>query len=530
MEAIETDEAFQTSAPLSQAIKHGDTVYVSGNVPIAPGGDGVVSDNVGEQTEQVMENISAILEAAGTSMDNVIRAGVFMTDMDAFGEMNEVYQEYMSEPYPARTAVKADMASPDIKVEIDVVAAVEFAREADVELSVHGGGHNVSGSAVSDGGLMIDLSEMNGVRVDRENRTVRAEGGALLGDVDHETQLHGLATPLGVVTETGIAGLTLNGGYGHLTREYGLACDNLTSVDIVTADGQVRTASEEANADLFWAVRGGGGNFGVVTSFEYQLHEVGPEVYQLFVWYDGDDTATQMAAFREWIADAPRTAAVLPFVAFVPESAEFPEESWGDTALVFFGCVRGDLDAVDDLLAPLRAGSTPMADFSERTQFTDLQSLLDEDYPDGLRYYWKSIYLEALTDEVVDLLTEHIEAAPSELSTVDIWSLGGAAADVPQTATAFWHRDKPFMVTMEANWEDPADDDVNVQWARDAFADFEALAGTDGRYGNFPGLARDPAHLLFGENYERLVDVKTTYDPENRFRVNQNIEPRAGDD
>jgi FAD/FMN-containing dehydrogenase len=410
----------------------------------------------------------------------------------------------------------------------DVVAAVDFARETGVEVAVRGGGHNVAGNALVDGGLVIDLSGMNGVHVDPENRTVRAEGGATLGDVDHETQLFGLATALGVVSETGIAGLTLNGGYGHLGREFGLAADNLVSVEIVTADGQVRTASDEEHPDLFWAVRGGGGNFGVVTSFEYELHEVS-EVYALFVWFHADDAGRVMDAFREWTASAPRNAGVLAFAAHVPELEEFPEEVWGEPALAFLGSFRGDLEEAGSVFAPIVESATPIVDLSGAMPYEDLQRLLDEDYPDGLRYYWKSIFLSELTDEVVDVVVRYNESAPSPLSTVDLWHLGDAIADVPQDATAFWHREEPYMVTFEANWDDPTDDEANVEWAREGFAETEALPVAGGRYGNFPGFAEDPVHLLWGGNYDRLVEVKTTYDPTNLFHVNQNVPPRPSD-
>ncbi|QIO25123.1 FAD-binding oxidoreductase [Haloarcula sp. JP-L23] len=412
----------------------------------------------------------------------------------------------------------------------DVVAAVNFARENDMEVSIHGGGHNVAGKAVTDGGLMLDLSPMNGVRVDRENRTVRAQAGATLGDVDHETQLFGLATPLGAVTQTGIAGLTLNGGYGHLTREYGLACDALTEVDVVTADGQVLTASEDRNEDLFWAVRGGGGNFGVVTSFEYELHEVGPELYMFYEWFHADDGESLLDELREWTDSAPRNAGVLTFTAHIPELDEFPKESWGEPAVVFVGSYRGDINADNDLFDPLRGDTTPIADFSGPVTYSELQSIFDEDYPDGLRYYWKSIYLTEVTDEVIDLMLRYNEKTPSAISTIDLWSLGGAMGDVPQDATAFWHRDKPFMLNFEANWEDPDDDDANISWAREGIAELEELPVASGRYGNFPGLAEDPAELLFGDNYDRLVDIKTKYDPENLFRLNQNIAPRRSGD
>jgi FAD/FMN-containing dehydrogenase len=412
----------------------------------------------------------------------------------------------------------------------DVVSAVTFAREHDLALAVRGGGHNVAGTAVCDGGVVVDLSGMNDARVDPEARTVRAEGGATLGDVDRETQQFGLATALGAVSQTGIAGLTLNGGYGHLSREYGLSLDNLVSVDIVTADGKLRHASEERNEDLFWAVRGGGGNFGVVTAFEYALHEVGPEVYAFFVWYHGDDADAALSAFREWTGTAPRDAGVLAFTAHVPELEEFPAETWGEPTVAFLGSARGESAPDGEVFESLRAVATPIADMSGPIAYVDLQSMLDEDYPDGLRYYWKSVFLEELTDEVFDLVVRHNESAPSPLSTIDCWHLGDAVADVPRDATAFWHRDKPYMLTVEANWEDADGDDANVAWAREAFADVQALPVASGRYGNFPGLNEDPVRLLYGDNYERLVAIKTEYDPENLFRSNANVPPRSGAD
>ncbi|AHG02284.1 FAD-linked oxidase (plasmid) [Halostagnicola larsenii XH-48] len=408
----------------------------------------------------------------------------------------------------------------------DVVASVQFAREHDLELAVRGGGHNVAGTAVCDGGIVVDLSEMNGVYVDREARTVRAEGGATLGDVDRETQLFGLATALGAVSETGIAGLTLNGGYGHLTRQYGLSVDNLRSVEIVTADGRIHTASDDKNADLFWAVRGGGGNFGIVTSFEYDLHDVGPEVYAFFVWFDEDDIEAVMERYLEWTATVPEDAGVLVFTAHVPDIEEFPADARDSPAVAMLGSYRGDLEDAGEVFDPLRTSATPIVDFSEPMGYVDLQSMLDEDYPDGLRYYWKSIFLTDVTDEVVDIMDRYLESTPSSLSTVDLWHLGGAVEDVPQDATAFWHRDKPYMLTFEANWEDPGDDDANVAWGRNGIAETSELSVASGNYGNFPGLNENPAKSLYGDNYERLVDLKTKYDPENVFRTNSTIVPR----
>ncbi|SEH13126.1 FAD/FMN-containing dehydrogenase [Natronorubrum sediminis] len=399
----------------------------------------------------------------------------------------------------------------------DVVSSVTFARAHDLPLAVRGGGHNVAGTAVCDAGLVVDLSAMRSVHVDRDAKTARVEGGATLGDVDRETQLFGLATALGAVSETGVAGLTLNGGYGHLSREYGLAADNLRSVDVVTADGEIVTASAEQNEDLFWGLRGGGGRFGIATSFEFDLHEVGPEVYSLFCWFHGDDTAAILEEFHEWSVDAPRDTSVLAFAARVPELEAFPEETWGEPAVALFGSYRGNLEGAEERFRSLRERATPIADLSGTMAYADLQSMLDEDYPDGLRYYWKSIFLTDLTDEVIDIVERYTDAAPSALSTIDLWHLGDAVEEVPQDASAFWHRDKPYMLTVEANWEDPVDDDANVTWARDVFAAVRTLPVAGGRYGNFPGLNEDPEKLRFGDNYERVVALTNRYDPDGLF-------------
>ncbi|WP_207590459.1 FAD-binding protein [Halomontanus rarus] len=463
------------------------------------------------------ESFAALSNDALDAFEASFRGEIYRPGEDEYDNARQVWNG-MIDRYPALVARCAGVA--------DVVASVNFAREQGLEVSVRGGGHNVAGTAVRDGAIVVDLTDMNAVRVDPEARTVRAEGGATLGDVDRETQLFGLATALGAVSETGIAGLTLNGGYGHLSREYGLAMDNLVSVDVVTADGEVYTASADRNEDLFWAIRGGGGAFGVVTSFEYALHEVGPEVYAFFAWYRDDDAATMMAAFREWTESAPREAGLLAFTAHVPALEEFPEESWGEPAVAFLGSARGDLDA-DDVFRPLSEAATPIVDLSRPMDYVDLQSMLDEDYPDGLRYYWKSVYLTELTDEVVDLAIRYNETAPSPLSTIDLWHLGGAVGEVSQDETAFWHRNKPYMLNFEANWEDSADDDANVTWAREGIAEARDLPVAAGWYGNFPGLNEDPAKQLYGDNDERLVDLKTEYDPENLFPTNGTIGPRA---
>lgn len=419
--------------------------------------------------------------------------------------------------------------------EDDVVAAVRFAREHDLPLAVRGGGHNVTGNAVCDDGLVVDLTEMNGVTVDPEAGRAHVEGGATIGDVDRETQRFGLAAPLGVVSATGVAGLTLSGGLGHLRRRYGLSLDNLASVRVVTADGRLLRASETERPDLFWAVRGGGGNLGVVTTFEYELHPVGPEVYGLFVWYHAADATDALRTFRAYAettergSAADRGGSVVAFTATVPELDEFPEASWGESAVVLLGCYDGPTEAGEAAFASLRSVAEPIVDFSDSIAYTDLQSMLDEDYPDGLRYYWKAVYVDGMSDEVLDLLVEYGARSPSSLSTVDVWQLGGAVADVPADATAFRHRDSPYLVTFEANWDDESTDDENLAWARDGIAALREMGVTGGAYGNFPGFAEDPTRALFGENYDRMVAAKTAYDPENVFRMNLNVEPARSD-
>ncbi|WP_129112727.1 FAD-binding oxidoreductase [Halegenticoccus tardaugens] len=411
----------------------------------------------------------------------------------------------------------------------DVIEAVDFGRDEGVEIAVRGGGHNVAGNAVCDDGLAIDLSEMNDVRVDLSTRTVRAGGGATWADVDRETQLFGLATPGGVVSDTGIAGLTLGGGLGHLRRKYGLSCDNLVSVDLVTPDGMFLTASEDEYEDLFWALRGGGGNFGVVTSFEYRLHPVGPEVAGCFVFHPGDEATEGLRFFREYAASAPEEVSVLAFFAFVPDDPTFPEAARGEFALAFLGCYAGPVGEGTDALRPLREFATPLADLSGPMAYTDLQSMLDEDYPEGMEYYWKSQYVDDLSDEIVAQLRDAAATAPSTLSTVDVWQLGGAIDRIGPDESAFGNRGAPYLVTFEANWERPEDREANVRWARDGLAALRRHTSR-GAYVNFPGFGEEGEALVraaYGDNYDRLVEVKSTYDPENAFHLNQNVVPNA---
>lgn len=410
----------------------------------------------------------------------------------------------------------------------DVQAAVRFAAAHDLLVAVRGGGHNVAGTAGVDRGLVIDLSQMNQVEVDPDRRRVRAGGGATWADVDAATQVHGLAAPGGLVSQTGIGGLTLGGGIGWLRRKHGLACDNLVAATLVTADGAVHVVDEDVDPDVLWALRGGGGNFGVVTDFTYELHPVGPDVFVGFVVYPTDEIDTVLRRYRTWTQDLSEDVSSLVMVGSVPDTAEFPEDHWGDPCIMIVACAATDLDAGEALIAPVRSLGEPITDLSGPLPYLELQSLFDEDYPDGLRYYWKSLHLPDISDEVIALTTDWAGKRPSALSTIDLWHLGGAMAAVPAEDTAFGDRSAPFLLGIEANWEHGDDDDENIAWARaciDAFRD----ASTGREYLNFPGFLEDrdaSVRAAHGEeNHHRLAVLKRRLDPDNRFRLHQNIQP-----
>ncbi len=409
----------------------------------------------------------------------------------------------------------------------DVITSVDFARENDLLLAVRGGGHNVAGTAVADGVLVIDLSAMKRIRVDPERRTVRAEGGVTIGELDRKTQAFGLATPMGVVSETGIAGLTLGGGIGWLRRKYGLSSDNLLSVDVVTADGRLVAASERENPDLFWGIRGGGGNFGVVTSFEYRLHPVGPEVMFCFVFYPGDRAKEVLRSLEEYMAQAPDEVSPLGVLGRVPRDDMFPQRWHGEQYVALLAMYSGGVEEGERALRPLRELGEPIADFSGSMLYVEAQKLLDEDYPNGGRYYWKSTNVSGLGDGVIESLIAHAEAAPSDHSTIDVWCQGGAMGRVGAEETAFGDRSAPVLLGVEANWEEPQDDEANVAWVRDVVSEMRRFSG-GGTYLNFPGFLEEGQELMrdaYGENYDRLVALKNEYDPANLFRLNQNIRP-----
>jgi FAD/FMN-containing dehydrogenase len=413
----------------------------------------------------------------------------------------------------------------------DVMAALAFTRSHDLPLAVRGGGHNVAGHGTCEDGLVIDLSPLNKVEVDVAARTVRAGGGATWAMVDAATQPYGLATPGGVVSDTGIAGLTLGGGLGWLRNKYGLSCDNLLAAEVVTADGRLVQASQSENPDLFWAIRGGGGNFGIVTTFTYQLHPVGPEVWMTAVFHDGAEMEGVLGRFRDYCESAPDEVSMLAVCGVFPPGAEhFPEALWEHPFVLLAGMYTGDPEEGRRVMQPLRDFAEPLLDFSDVMNYQIAQTFFDADYPKyKLRYYWKSLNLTRMDDEVIALITDHARRQPSLLKTTDIWHIGGAVRRVAEEATAFHGRHISFLLNAEANWEDAADDDANMAWVREMLA--AAQPFSDGsRYLNFAGLQEEGDQMMadaFAGKYAKLARIKQKYDPENIFRLNQNIKPQG---
>jgi FAD/FMN-containing dehydrogenase len=409
----------------------------------------------------------------------------------------------------------------------DVVDAVNFAREHDLLLSVRGGGHNVAGNAVNDGGIVIDLSQMNGVRVDPASGVVRAEGGATWGDMDRETQLFGLAVPGGVVSTTGIAGLTLHGGVGHLRRKHGLSIDNLLSVDIVTADGRLLRASATENEDLFWAVRGAGSNFGVVTSFEFQAHPVGPELTVGAVFYPLDQARAIVPAWRDFMASAPEELSSLVVFWNVPAGDPFPPEHHGQPVVIVAAAYAGPVEDGVPVVQPLRELGGPLIDLSGPWPWIGLQTGFDPLFPSGQFRYWKSRALSGLADDAIETVVDLAERRPTDLTDIVVWHHGGAMSRVAEDETAYAGRDVTFLATAEVSWADPAQTDEAIAWGRGAW-DALGKHSTGGVYLNFPGLGEEEDALVragYGSNCDRLVELKTTYDPSNLFRMNLNIAP-----
>lgn len=410
----------------------------------------------------------------------------------------------------------------------DVIDAVNFSQENDLLVSVRGGGHNVAGSAVCDGGLVVDLSEMTGIHVDLDAQTARAEAGATWADLDRETQQFGLATPGGVVSTTGIAGLTLGGGIGWLRRKHGMSIDNLVSVDIVTADGEFLTASGHEHSDLFWGIRGGGGNFGVVTSFEYRLHPVGPEVMFVGALYPLETAREILLAWRDFMEAAPDEISSQAVFWSIPAVPDFPEAVHGEPIVAIVATHCGSVEEGQRALQPLREFAEPIVDLSGPMPFTAVQQLYDPFLPEGECYYWKSLDLNRLDAEVIDALVAIAEDRPSPKTLMPIWHLGGAMNRVGATETAYGPRDTTYLLSLDTTWTNPDETEENIAWTREVWEELHRFSD-GGLYLNFPGFGEEGEELVRAghgaEIHDRLVELKTEYDPENVFRMNQNIKP-----
>ncbi|HEY0969720.1 MAG TPA: FAD-binding oxidoreductase [Gemmatimonadales bacterium] len=409
----------------------------------------------------------------------------------------------------------------------DVLRAVRFAAEHDLLVSVRGGGHNIGGSSLVDGGMLVDLSPMRAVRVDPMRRLARAEPGVTLGEFDRDTQAFALATPLGINSTTGLAGLTLGGGYGWLSRLHGLTVDNLRAVDVVTADGALVHAREEENPDLFWGVRGGGGNFGVVTSFELELHQVGPEVLAGLIVHPFDDAAGLLRRYRDVVLAAPDALAAWVVMRKAPPLPFLPEAVHGREVVVIALCYTGSIADGERALEPLRAIGTPHGEHVGPMPYVAFQGAFDPLLAPGMRNYWKTHNFAALNDDLVEMLVGQVRRLPGPMCEIFIANLGGAVSRLPDSATAYTGRAAPFVMNVHARWDDAAQDDRFVGWARGVY---EATApwAAAGAYVNFMTAdEQSRVRAAYGANYDRLTAVKARYDPTNFFRTNQNIAPAA---
>lgn len=472
------------------------------------------------RSTDTMARTDPLEDATIESFDEQVLGEVLRPGDDGYDDARTVWNAMIDER-PAAIVRCAGTA--------DVIAAVEFARDLDLPLAVRGGGHNVAGNALCDDGLVVDLSEMNAVTVDPDAELARVQGGATMAALDHETQAFGLATTGGIVSSTGVAGLTLGGGMGYLDRRFGLTQDNVRSMDVVTANGELVHASADENPDLFWGMLGGGGNFGIATSFEFELHEVGPEVLAGRVVHPYEVADEFLRSYRDFMRDAPD--GVQCYVAFVQGNPAMglPEPLHGETlvgAILFYS---GDLEEGERALRPLREFGDPLADTVEPTPYVEHQQSSDELYREGHRNYWKSHFFDALSDDAIDTIVESVHPLPTPFTTVFIEWMGGAIARADPDATAFPHRDATASFTVAPKWTDPERDTELVGWAQGIF---EATApyATGDVYANYlSGDEQDRIRAAYGEHYDRLVQIKREWDPENRFHRNQNIDPEEGD-
>lgn len=446
-----------------------------------------------------------------------IRGQIHQRGDDSYDEARRVHNG-MHDKKPAAVVSCFDAA--------DVMTAVKFGRAEDLEIAVRGGAHSVPGFGTIDDGLVIDLSEMRSVYIDPDRKIGRVEGGTQWGDFDHAASAFGLATTGGIVSTTGVGGLTLGGGIGYLTRSLGLSCDNLLSVDLVTADGEMVTASEHRNEDLFWALRGGGGNFGIAVSMEFAMHPVGPTIYGGPVFFELEAAADLMAWYRDFIATAPEELGAFFGFQIAPELPFIPEDRIGDQLCVIVTCYNGDLASGEQVIGSIIDSGPVVADGTGPMPYAALNSAFDPLLPSGLQHYWKADFVKELTDEAIEAHVEYGSRTPCVESTMHLYPINGAAHRVAPNETAFGHRDATFAAVIAGMWPDPDDNAANTQWVKDYYAAIHPYSGTEGGYVNF--MAEDDAARVpenYGPNYARLSAVKAEWDPENVFHINQNIKP-----
>ena len=465
------------------------------------------------QAEQLNGNKQTLNGEEFEAFTNQVRGTIITPESDSYDDARTIYNA-MIDKKPALIVKCSNVA--------DVIACVNFAREHDLLTSILGGGHNGPGLALAEDGMVIDLSEMTGIRVNPSGKTVQAEAGCTWGDVDHATHAFGLATVSGIISTTGIAGLTLGGGHGYLSRKYGLTVDNLIEADVVLADGSFVTANEYNNSDLFWALRGGGGNFGIVTSFKYRLHPVDTVVAGPMFW-PVDQTEKMMKWYRDWLPNLPKDAYAFFLTAEVPGDP-FPPEIHGEKVCGLMWCVTGSPDDAEPFLQQARDVAKPLFEHVDPVPYPALQGMFDGLYPPGMQWYWKGDFVKKLSDEAIG---EHLNFAevPTMHSTMHLYPINGAVNDTDADETAWNYRDVNWSMVIAGVTTDPAEKEKITDWARDYWqATHPHSAG--GAYVNFMmEEGDDRIKATYGKNYERLQKVKAKYDPDNFFRVNQNIKP-----
>jgi FAD/FMN-containing dehydrogenase len=453
---------------------------------------------------------------ASSTLDGLreqVRGDVITPEDDGYDEARKVLNG-MIDKRPA-VVVRAANAG-------DVMTAVNHARENGLDLSARGGGHSVPGFGTNEGGVVIDLVRMRGVRVDPAKQTARAEGGATWGDFNAATHAFGLATTGGIISTTGVGGLTLGGGIGYLSRGFGLSLDNLISADVVTADGRFLQASEDENGDLFWALRGGSGNFGVCTSLEYRLHPV-KDVYWGPMFFEVEEAENVLKFYREYIKSAPEQMGAFPIFQTAPPLPFIPEDRHGDMFVGLVACWAGDVQEGEQMFKPFHEVAEVKAELVGPVPYPAINAAFDALYPPGLQQYWKANFVKELTDEAIAAHVEYGPKAPWLSSTMHLYPIDGACHRVAPEATAFGHRDANFAMVIVGAWPDPADNEQNIQWVRD-YAAATAPGSEAGGYVNFMSEDdQDRVPANYGANYDRLVEIKRKYDPDNLFHVNQNI-------